>query len=41
MTDGEETLSFLQQYGSCCSGVLAAYASDVGMDMYMAGAACI
>jgi C_GCAxxG_C_C family probable redox protein len=36
---GEEALALMQKYGSCCSGVLAAYASGVGMDQDFAGAA--
>ena len=35
----EEALALMQKYGSCCSGVLAAYALDVGMDQDLAGAA--
>jgi len=35
----EEALALMQKYGSCCSGVLAAYASEVGMDQDLAGAA--
>jgi C_GCAxxG_C_C family probable redox protein len=34
-----EALSLMQKYGSCCSGVLAVYASEVGMDQDLAGAA--
>ena len=36
---GEEALSLMQKHGSCCSGVLAAYAAEVGMDQDLAGAA--
>ena len=36
---GETALAMMQKYGSCCSGVLAAYASEVGMDQDLAGAA--
>jgi C_GCAxxG_C_C family probable redox protein len=39
MSRGEKALSFMEKYGSCCSGVLAAYASEVGMDQDLAGAA--
>jgi C_GCAxxG_C_C family probable redox protein len=39
MTRGQKALSLMQKYGSCCSGVLAAYASEVGMDQDIAGAA--
>lgn len=39
MTRGEKALSCMQKYGSCCSGVLAAYASEAGMDPDLAGAA--
>ncbi|MHA1877737.1 MAG: C-GCAxxG-C-C family protein [Promethearchaeota archaeon] len=35
----EKALSCMQKYGSCCSGVLAAYASEAGMDIDHAGAA--
>ena len=33
-----EAVALMQKYGSCCSGVLAAYASEVGMDQDLAGA---
>ena len=36
---GEEALAMMQKYGSCCSGVLAAYAAEAGMDQDLAGAA--
>jgi C_GCAxxG_C_C family probable redox protein len=36
---GKEALALMQKYGSCCSGVLAAYASEMGMDQDLAGAA--
>ena len=36
---GEVALASMQKYGSCCSGVLAVYASEVGMDQDLAGAA--
>ena len=39
MSRAEKALSLMQKYGSCCSGVLAAYASEVGMDQDLAGAA--
>jgi C_GCAxxG_C_C family probable redox protein len=38
-TRGEQALALMQKYGSCCSGVLAAYASETGMDQDLAGAA--
>lgn len=32
----EEALSLMQEYGSCCTGVLAAYAPEVGMEKDLA-----
>jgi C_GCAxxG_C_C family probable redox protein len=32
----EEALSLMREYGSCCSGVLAAYAPEVGMEKTLA-----
>ena len=36
---GEMANACMQKYGSCCSGVLAVYAAEVGMDQDLAGAA--
>ena len=35
----EEALSLMQEYGSCCSGVLAAYAPDLGLEKDLAARA--
>ena len=32
----EEALSLMQEYGSCCTGVLAAYAPEMGMEKDLA-----
>jgi len=32
----EEAISLMRKYGSCCSGVLAAYASELGMEEELA-----
>jgi C_GCAxxG_C_C family probable redox protein len=32
----EEALSLMREYGSCCTGVLAAYAPEVGMEKNLA-----
>lgn len=32
----EEALSLMQEYGSCCTGVLAAYAPEFGLDKNLA-----
>lgn len=37
MSRDEKALSLMQKYGSCCSGVFAAYASEAGMDQDLAG----
>lgn len=34
-----EALSLMREYGSCCSGVLAAYAPELGMEKALAGRA--
>lgn len=34
----EEALSLMQEYGSCCTGVLAAYAPELGMKKDLAAA---
>ena len=33
---GEKALSLMRKYGSCCSGVLAAFASDLGLEEELA-----
>lgn len=33
----QEALSLMQEYGSCCSGVLAAFAPELGMEKDLAG----
>ena len=35
----EEALSLMQEYGSCCTGVLAAYAPELGMEKDLAAGA--
>ena len=35
----EKALALMREYGSCCTGVLAAYASEVGMDIELAARA--